>query len=299
MKAFFLVLVLFTVIIGCDSKFVEKPPKRVPIKGLSLDDRLEQKERIDGHIEQLEAGAKKINRIIQMFRNVQDPEFDKDIYSPIDFIIDLNAELKTKIPKNEGNKVVRYGQIELPLKGLSEECKVVYLRLETEPIYNESKELGSKTEATLGEKEIIGERLTYFFKSCASDDKYIVAIVAEWVGISLEFKLNNENLNTLFKDILTTEIMNSPECKVTQNKKKIVEKVRCKNLHVSLSKSETALVRDMLFSNSGVIRFQSSTDIYENNIKKATSEIKVFDNGDIDFDLEKIEQAVPPQVQAI
>ena len=165
MKAFFLVLVLFTVIIGCDSKFVEKPPKRVPIKGLSLDDRLEQKERIDGHIEQLEAGAKKINRIIQMFRNVQDPEFDKDIYSPIDFIIDLNAELKTKIPKNEGNKVVRYGQIELPLKGLSEECKVVYLRLETEPIYNESKELGSKTEATLGEKEIIGERLTYFFKS--------------------------------------------------------------------------------------------------------------------------------------
>ena len=115
----------------------------------------------------------------------------------------------------------------------------------------------------------------------------------------MEFKLNNENLNTLFKDILTTEIMNSPECKVTQNKKKIVEKVRCKNLHVSLSKSETALVRDMLFSNSGVIRFQSSTDIYENNIKKATSEIKVFDNGDIDFDLEKIEQAVPPQVQAI
>ena len=280
-------IALSSIWVACDSKFVESSPDSVQLSGITLDERLTQKAEIDERINQIDQGVEKVKRIIDLFKKIQNTDQAQDVYTPIDFVLDVNAELKAKIPENRDGRLVRYSKIELPLTVLSEECRTLHTSLESSVIYEESDE-ESTTEST--EKKAIGEKLTYSFRSCASEEKYLVAVEANWIGSNLEIKLNNENLETIFKDIVVNEVLKDSACRITQDSEKIIDTIHCSNIKVQLSNSEDAMVNDMIFNNSGEVRFEANADIFENARKKATSEITVLANGEVKFDLNKIEE---------
>lgn len=273
-------LVLIAIASGCESKFAESSPESIKIKGLPLEERISQKEKVDSRIDEIQKGADKAKKIIEMFRRIQSPSSQEDVYTPFDFILDVNNELKAKIPENNGDRLVRYGQIDLPIQGISEECKVVGTLLESGVVYDESQE----------PKQAIGEKLSYSLKTCASEGKYVEAVVAEWVGSTLEIKLINKNLETIFNDLVLAETMKSSTCKIKQGQKKIIDTISCENFDVKISSSETAHIKNMIFRNSDDVRFESLADIFENGKVKASSDIKVFSNGEVKFDLKKVDQ---------
>src|SRR5262245_43533318 len=98
-------------IMGCQSRFSESSPDSVKIKGLSLNERLSQKEKVDARMDEVQKGAEKAKRIIEMFKKVQSPDSNLEVYTPIDFLIDANNELKSKIPENSDEKVIRYSKM--------------------------------------------------------------------------------------------------------------------------------------------------------------------------------------------
>jgi hypothetical protein len=189
--------------------------------------------------------------------------------------------LKAKIPENNGDKLVRYGKIEIPIQGLSDECKFVDTLLESGVVYDESQD----------PKQAIGEKLTYSLKTCGSQGQYLEAVVAEWVGTTLELRLINKNLDTIFNDLILAEAMKSSTCKIKQGAKKIIDSISCENFDVRISSSEKAHIKNMTFRNSDDVRFESLADIFENGKIKAISDIKVFSNGEVKFDLRKVDQA--------
>jgi hypothetical protein len=267
-----------TIITGCQSKFAESSPDSVKIKGIPLEERLSQKDKVDTRIEDVQKGAEKAKKIIEMFKRIQNPSSKEDVYTPIDFLLDLNGELKLKIPENQGDRLVRRGKIIVPVESLSDACRTVETILETSAIYEGS-----------GENRVpVGERLTYSLKTCGSKDQYLEAIVAEWVGTAMEFKLISKNLETIFRDLLMTDAMKDSTCKITQGPKKIIDAIHCENFNVRLSDSEKAHIKTMSFSNSDDVRFESIADIFENEKLKATSEIKVLSNGEVKVNLKKL-----------
>ncbi len=99
---------------GCESKFAESSPDSVKLKGIPLEARISQKEKVDSRIDEIQKGADKAKKILEMFRKIQSPSSKEDVYTPFDFILDINNELKAKIPENSGDQLVRYGKIEIP-----------------------------------------------------------------------------------------------------------------------------------------------------------------------------------------
>src|SRR4051812_33364923 len=93
------------VLLGCESRFVEKTPSSVSIQGAGLSDRVAEKSKIDTRLAQVDAAAGKVKTILAMFRKVASPSSSEDTYTPIDFIFDLNAEIKNKIPENLDKKI--------------------------------------------------------------------------------------------------------------------------------------------------------------------------------------------------
>lgn len=261
---------LAAVFIGCESKFAESSPDSVERKGLSLEERVSQKEKVDSRIDEIQKGADKAKKIIEMFRSIQSPSSKEEVYTPLDFILDLNDELRVKIPESKDDKLVRYGKIELPVPGIPEECKPIDTLLESGIIYDESQET----------KQAIGEKLTYSIKTCGSQGQYAEAVVAEWIGTNLEIKFINKNLETIFVGLLT-ESMKSSICKIRQGQKKIIDTISCENFDARISASEKAHIKNMTFRNSDEVIFESLADIYEGGEIKTTSDIKVYSNGEV------------------
>lgn len=262
------------IFIGCESKFTESSPDNVDLKGLSLQERLEQKEKVDSRIDSIQKSAEKVEKIIELFKKVQDPSNKQDIYTPLDFLIDINSELKSSIPENKDGKLMRFAKHNLPMESLKVECRVVETMLDYSVIFDD-------------QSNIIGDRLTYSLKTCQSEDKFQETIVAEWIGPSLEFKLINKNIESIFANLIQEEAEKNSTCKIKQGEKNIIDAIFCENFNIKLSTSEIANVTSMSYSNSDDIRFESIAKIYENSKIKALSKIKIFSNGDVKYDLNK------------
>ncbi len=263
---------------GCESKFAESSPESVELKGMPLEKRILEKEKVDSRIDEIQKGADKAKKILEMFRRIQNPSEKGEEYTPFDFLLDVNVELKAKIPENNGEKLVRYGKVVLPIQGLSDECKTIDTFLES-GVVNDSQK------ADL----VIGEKLSYSLKTCGSQGQYLEAVVAEWVGNSLEIKIINKNLETILKDLALTEASISSTCKIKQGAKKIIDVISCENFDVKISSNSRAHIKNMTFRNNDDIRFESIADIFENGKLKAFSQIKVNSNGEIKFDLKKVD----------
>jgi hypothetical protein len=260
---------------GCQSRFEESSPASVKMKGLPLAERLSQKEKIDARISEVQRVAEKIKLFIEMFKKVKKPSTTEDAYTPIDFLIDANKELQTKIPDNQNEKkgrqkLVRRARVIVPVNGLSEDCRVIDTLLESSPIYEDGTDQSENPDA-----KPVGERLTYSVRTCGTKEQFLVAMEAEWIGDTLEFRLVNKNLDAIFRNLISEEALKNSVCKVSQGQKKIVETIRCSDFGVRLTQSEAAWFQSMTFSNSGEIRFEASAAIFENGRHKADGEIKI------------------------
>lgn len=274
---------------ACESKFSESSPSTVKITGLPLEERVELKGKVDAKIDDIQAGAERAKKIVDMFRKIQDPTNKADVYTPIDFLIDINNELKEQIPENsEKGKVSRKGKIVLPFISLTNECRTVDILLESD-ISMFQKNVASSTAPA--------NRLIYYIKTCASDGQFVPTIITEWNGPMIEFRVENENLHSLFSNILSIENLKTSTCQFRHNENKIIDSVYCNNIELLLSKSEVAHIKTMSFDNKGDIRFEATADIFENRLKKANSFIRVHSSGEVKFQVNKLGpngEALPP-----
>ncbi len=242
------------------------------MQGMNLDHRLEVKAKMDSRIEEVQRGAEKIKRIIDIFRQARseaEHNILNKVYTPVDMIIDINNELKDRIPQEYKGKVRRRGKITLPIDGLSEECKIVDTVLETS-VNEETK----------------NDVATYYLKTCTSNGKYEPVAEVRWSN-ALELEVMYDNLSKLFKDLFKHE-MNRGSCRVEQQHDGIIESIYCRNIHTSLNEHEYALVREMGYYNTQDIRFALYADIHETTgRKKATVKLEVFSNGDVKFDTKR------------
>lgn len=274
-----MIFFLSLAVIGCESKFSESSPDTVKIEGVSLEERISQKNKVDAKIDEIQNSVNKIRNVIEIFRKIKSPIPNRDVYTPIDFLVDLNNELKARIPENQKGKLARHTSFDIPVESLSEACRHVDVVLEESEIYD----------GVDAEKVAIGQSLTYSLKTCGSKDQYLEAIVADWIDSTLELKLISKNLEVIFNEILTKELKNSI-CKIKQDKRRIIDTVTCEDFYVRLSGSEKAYVNAMTFSSSGDILYETIFELYENKDSKGSFQLRVPRSGkpeEIQLDFEK------------
>lgn len=256
---------------GCESRFVESSPSSVRIDGLPLKERVAEKEKVDSKIDALQQALEKAKTILDFFRKIQKADPTADVYTPIDFLMDVNTELKTKIPEMTESGLVRKGQVTLPIKGMSKSCQTVETLLQSSILYDGEGE----------DKRQVGERLSYMLKTCGTNGEFVSTVEVDSMGTSLEFRLMNKNVASIFKDLFKTELAAISHCSFDFDSEKIINAAQCSNFDVKLSVSESAKIKNMSFSNTGDIRFAIAADIFENGVFKNNIEVKVDRNGNV------------------
>ena len=282
MKSGIVVLLIGTVfVVGCDSKFKESSPSAVNVQGTSLTEKLGEKARMDARMNEVDVKVKKAKKILELFRKAHKASVKEDTYTPLDFFIDANNELRAKMPEDREKRLIRQAQFKVPVKSFTEECKLVETLLESSPLDDESQVPGLN-------KGFAGERLTYSFKTCGTNSQFLPAIEANWVGNSLEIRLINKNLETILKEMLSTDKNINSSCKFVDGEKAVINSINCKDMKVKLSVSEFAFIRELDYQTKGPTRLHAVGDLFENDVLKAVTEITITSNGSVKLDTKKV-----------
>lgn len=273
-----LLILTSLIILGCKSKFSENEPAPVTLKGLPLRERVLQKEKIDSKISEVEQAIERIKKFVDLFKKIQSPELNNDVYTPVDFLLNLSQEIKKELPSNQQGQSVRYGQIQVPENLLSDSCSRIKTSLVSEAIYDVS-----------GNKQI-GDKLIFSFNTCKQiANEYIEILTAEWKDNSLDLHISNENLADLFGfDFIKKSLKNS-SCQVLKGSQGVLSTIQCSDIYIKISSSEHAILTRAYYSESEETRFQFLVDLYENSVIKSSITITVFQSGKIEVQTKPVQ----------
>ncbi len=248
-------------LLACHSKFSEPSPEEVKMGGMKLDDRFVHKAKMDSRIEQIQESTEKIKRLLEILRRAknQNPEEVLGAYTPIDLVIDLNNELKKRIPQEYKGKMRRYGKIDLPQGLVSEGCLSIDTILETQ--------------AVPGNEEHKVDLITYYLKTCTAADYLPIAEVL-WEQNSFNLNVKNENLEKLFVDLFKHEVSRG-SCTVNTGDNSNIISVTCRNMETVLNKYEHAIITDMSYFEDREIAFLVNADIYNSQTNKRKAGLKI------------------------
>lgn len=299
-------LLATALVLGCDSKSIEKSPDAVSIRGLSLDERIADKARIDDILSRVESSSKKIKTVITLikkFKQQADGIESLRNYTQVDLLLDISEQLRSEMPENREGQLVRFGKIKLPLPDLSEECQTLDTSLVSQAVYDD----GSLQKGAIDEsKKAVGQQVVFSFKVCGSSD-FLPAATIDYQKNEMSFILHKNNFELLLQktnldyvldkermqakvdELLNKKLNDLGKCSLTIGDNMIVDSVGCKDLVVDISNNETVFVKEALFDMDSDIRFSAQAEILNMGAPKATLDISILRDGTIDkLDLVKV-----------
>jgi hypothetical protein len=274
-----LIVSILSSLIACKSKFAESSPAQVSVGGISLQERVSQKIKIDAKINEIQGLADRIKAILDLARKIQSPDQNQNVYTPFDFLIDVGSELKKELPGGNEKQILKFSRFEIPVQQISEDCKIIQTKLESSAIYNED-----GTEKT-------GEKLTYSIHTCKmAKNEFKSIFEASWIGSNLSFNLENDVINeALGVDLLSEESILPANCHITKDDSKSIQSFQCKEVYFKISKTENAILRKFEFNQSAALRIESLIDIFENSKMKSKIHVWQKQDGDLEYEIKKTE----------
>lgn len=265
MKKLAFAIVIASTVAGCESKFAESSPEAVGIRGPKLEERLEQKKQIDSKLNAVEKSIEKVKVVVELLKGIYTSTGEKLAYSPIDFVLDMNTELKKRIPENSNDRLVRYGKINLPIKGLSEQCKTVETML---------------SNTAVEQADSVVENLSYSLKSCKTED-FKEVLLANVTGTKVQFDIQTKNLESIFSLSDFKESLNSAKCQTTFGSENSISAITCEDIQLLISETRSVIFKSIHFDSQSADQVQALAHLIEDNKLKGSAFITVSKSGEL------------------
>lgn len=252
-RSVFGLLAAITVLTACESRFTDKTPDNSG-PGITFES-LRASEDLDERLARIESTTTILSKIVRDFRRIQKAQSGQDMYTQLDFMFDLNKELKGAPAVKEGNQYVKYGRMEMRIPGISPECKMIETKLST--FYSGFNEAGTS------------DGLSYSVKTCKTNGQFVdvlAMIITPW-GSDVRF--NNEGIKSAFLNIFEPTVQLNSQCKL-QIKEGRLESATCENVSARVSASENILFEKFKYSSSDELRFLATGTVTENEKPKYT-----------------------------
>jgi len=234
---------------ACESRFNDKAPATLPkSEGFSAESRLKANDELDAKLAKLESSADKIRKLIRQFRRVQAAKIGEDTYTQLDFMLDVNQELRKSPIENKGGKWIKYGKMKLNIKGLSPECALVESKVETtSSILNPP----DASEESLPE---VRDAMVLSIKTCKSPEFTDIAKF-EFTGKKTVLNFNNVNLRKALEETVIPAVTETTSCDIQTDNTDVLGRVSCANLSTKLSATENLLIDTLTYDRFDAIRF--------------------------------------------
>lgn len=237
---------------GCQNRFGDSEPdgSKVSVSGISPTG-MKAGEDLDKQLLRIEDFSNKIKRVLNDFRRIQKARLGTDVYTQLDFLFDLDSELKKEPTIREGDRFVRYGKLEINSTIVQPECRTVQTKLQT---------LASVEGG-------ITDSVVYYIKTCKTQD-YVEAITLKLDEVGGGFRIHNRNLRHALADVTGPTIKTDGNCSLVVDGNGGLAEAKCENLVATLSESERLIFSKFAYSGKSDPKFIAEGDIFENETPK-------------------------------
>jgi hypothetical protein len=265
--------------VACKSKSQESSPDQVNSQGLTLQERLAQKAEIDKQIVDVSQSISQLKNVIKKFKQLKNAQENDQLYTPLDFLLDINDALKKKVPENKKDKKIRYADFTLPEGFVAENCRTVSTSLESEEELDDS-------------GAFVSEKAIYSVKSCTTGENFLPVAEASWIGKQVRIKFNNANFDSSVGQIPHSLSLPDSKCKAEKDDDQNIYKIECRDIEVATSSAEKAKFTDITFYPSKKHRpagniLESHAVIYEHGNAKADILFEIANDGHVNFQIDK------------
>jgi hypothetical protein len=249
---------------ACQSKFSDKDPAPGGQVGFTAEGRIAANEEIDKKLSKLENYTERVRQLLRALRRVEKARLNQDVYTQIDFMMDMNSELKKTAAEQKDGGWVKYSSMKLNVKGVSEDCRNVQTMLRADDA-----------------------NLYYGLKTCRTGDRFLEVLEVNLADNKVGMKFNNENIQKVLQDTIVPAINAETNCEITTDAKQIVLRTSCTKLTTKLSVSESLVINSVTYDRLSDIRLDLDGEILENGVNKGVVKFTVPANGKTTFDIHK------------
>jgi hypothetical protein len=251
---------LFLVAGGCESRFVESAPDKVNNDGMTLSERVELKASIDARILEVEQNALKIKDVLSRVLSFGGASAAATPYSPVDFLINSSMALHESFPQKVSGEVRRDAIVVLQLPGVSAACSIVQTR--------------SVSSKSTGEDGVVTTTIDYLMKVCG-DVEFVPAAHASWSGNgSLELEMLSANIRSglgrVFENAPEAVIENAlseSTCSINADADPSNgSSISCEAMEIKISTSKSAVIRSLLINAAGPLAASGTIEILDNDV---------------------------------
>lgn len=250
---------------ACQSKFNDKEPELSGQVGFTAQDRIAVNEEIDRKLSKLENYTERVRQLLRALRRVEKARLNQDVYTQIDFMMDMNSELKKAAVEQKGDGWVKYSSMKLNVKGISGDCQNVQTALRADD-----------------------SNLYYSLKTCRTGDRFLEVLTVNLADHTVGMRFNNENIQKVLQDTIVPAINSETNCEIKTDAKEIVLRTSCTKLTTKLSASESLVINSVTYDRLSDIRLDLDGELFENGVKKGIMKFTVPADGKTTFDLRRI-----------
>lgn len=279
------IFLLFSIfLLSCESHFAETSPDKVESKEISIDLRMQEKQKGDLLLKDLFRGIHKINKVVNLynkFQNIKSHEF-----SMVHFLMLIESEMSEKIPETTEEGVLsRKTKINLSTLGLSSKkefsnipCSFVEVALELNQLLLNSKLALSSEEPFY---------LVFSARPCGNgQERYPIAVLTK-SNNHFEFKFDSNLINKILKIENKTSYNDETRCHYNTTSYGSMLQLFCENIILHLNSGEVIHFKTLKYDLKNENEFISEIQFIMNEEVVRNLIFIIKHNGEMKLDLIK------------
>lgn len=270
-----LIVLVFLILSGCESKYSESSPTKVVFDEKNAKERMAAKNESDQDILSLVNGIEKIVKVINLYSKSKNVKSNMRELTSLEILYDILKIMYMQIPwvidSQSDGKFISYDVFLGSEKYLiPENCRKLNATFKKSKIaLNQSSESKSSLLNPTEISETFESILNVNLNSCFSDKFNISSIVVKshYNWINIELKSIKDQLNL--------------ECQIEQSSTSSHKTILCKNIIFKISDQLTIIFKSLKFDSENEPQVMVSIEAITNNSSSQGSEFIVFSNGTV------------------
>ncbi len=252
-----LLLCVFTfAFLGCESKYVEKPPAQVEMVGPTVEERAEQKVTIDHDLVRIQSAIETVSNVVNRVGIHLNKDDQGGFVSLIQIVTNSLKELKEGMPQYYTDQLfARYASIKLPSL-MKEECGPLDVALTTYPLMHEQRNIKIKK----------ADRFGFFFKSCLTEEQFKPLFFVDSNTNKISIKFVTQNLEFISAELSNKSNQKSPQCSINYGVDSAVTWVQCSQLYLRFSPNRFSVIERIEFTPNSETVLMAIIVNYQDNI---------------------------------
>lgn len=244
---------------------------------ISQEERAKLKLAVDEQISQVYRGSMQARKIIALLIDFNGALKGEKVYTPLDFVIELNQKLKNDWGKSSNGIYTRKATIDLDIEGISEECRRVDVQVQIS-VADILASVAPEPAASATDVAKMASLLDYYVKGCTTENEFVKVFSANIQNGKIHSEFANQKFNQILQMGLSTKLRDA-KCDYQMDTAENLVRLSCENLSSQISQKRTVDFDEFRFDKDGNPQVRIEFSIFDGDVKAGSFLFEKFSDG--------------------